>query len=347
MVRSVFSRRRVLSGIAATALAVLGAGWAPSGASAQDTDVVLGALRFTSHSAGFIAFEKGYFREEGLNVTFKFFEAAQPIAVATVSGDVDFGISGVTGGLVNLAEKDAIRIVGGVLHEEEGVDGMMIVASRSAFENGLDEVSKMKGHSFANTQAGSTWHYAVSRVAQAEGFDVSDLRMVPLQKVGAMVAALRSGQVDTMIMVPDIAKPLVESGEVKLLGWVRDSYPGYQISTMFTSTANIAERRDVVERFLRAYSRGIADFNRVMLGEGVDAAEQEAMIDMIANYVAPDKPREEAALSIRQGAMHLNEEAALDLADVRRQVEWMEAEALVDSGVDMDKLVDTSFVKTY
>jgi len=48
-------------------------------------------LRLSSSAPVFIAQDKGYFREAGLDIELKFFDAAQPIAVATTSGDVDFG----------------------------------------------------------------------------------------------------------------------------------------------------------------------------------------------------------------------------------------------------------------
>jgi NitT/TauT family transport system substrate-binding protein len=51
--------------------------------------VNIGALRFTSHSPTFIAVEKGYFKAEGIDAKIKFFQAAQPIAVAIASGDID------------------------------------------------------------------------------------------------------------------------------------------------------------------------------------------------------------------------------------------------------------------
>ena len=44
--------------------------------------ITVGALRFTSHSASFVAQERGYFADAGLDVEFKFFQAAQPMAVA-------------------------------------------------------------------------------------------------------------------------------------------------------------------------------------------------------------------------------------------------------------------------
>src|SRR5450631_4928750 len=63
----------------------------------------VGVLRLSSSAPVFIAQDKGYFRDAGLEIELKFFDAAQPIAVATTSGDIDFGITAFTAGLYNLA----------------------------------------------------------------------------------------------------------------------------------------------------------------------------------------------------------------------------------------------------
>lgn len=333
------------SALIATAFAA-GLAGTTTGLAQADDKVVVGALRFTSHSAGFIALEKGYYKEEGLDVEFAFFQAAQPIAVAVASGDVDFGIAGVTGGLMNLADKGAVKVVAGVLHEKKGVDGMVILASNKAYDAGVDSVAKMKGHSLAITQTGSTFHYMMARIAEKEGFPLSDMRLLPLQKVGSMIGALKSGQVDTMIMVPHIAKPLVKAGAAKKLGMLYD-YAEYQISTLFTSTKNTEERRDVIKRFIKAYARGIAEFNRVMLDPNADAAEKEALTKIIHKYVYNDRPYEKAAPSIQAGAMYLNEGARLHLSDVEKQVDWFKGAKLVPQSLTMEKLVDTGFVETY
>lgn len=338
-----FTRRAWLAGVTMLTAGTMTLG--ASAASANDS-VTIGALRFTSHAAGFVAFEKGYFEEEGLDVNFEFFQAAQPIAVATASGDVDFGITGVTGGLMNLAEKDAIRIVGGVLHEKKGYDGMMVMASNKAYDEGVQTVDDIKGHSVAMTQVGSTFHYMTHLIADAEGWDMADMKMVPLQKVGSMVAATKSGQTDVLIMVPHIAKALAEAGAAKEIGWLND-YAEYQISTMITSVDNIQNNPDMVKRFIRAYSKGIADMNRVYLEGGADEAEVEEMTRLIAGYVAPDQPYEKAAPSIVNGAMYLNPDMGLNKTDVAAQMQWFKDEGLVKTDLTVDQLVDDSFVETW
>ena len=337
------SRRGWLAAAAASAPLIAGRS-AP--AQGRKDKVVIGALRFTSHAAGFIALEKGYFAEEDFDVTFSFFQSAQPIAVAVASGDCDFGVAGVTGGLMNLARKNAIRVVAGVLQEKPGVDGMMIMASNKAYDAGLDSVPKIAGHSVAMSQIGSTFHYATSCVAKKCGIDMASLRMLPLQSVGGMVAALRSGVADVMIMVPDIAKPIVEASGARKLGWLCD-YSEYQVSTLFSNVANVTKRPELVRRFIRAFARGIADFDRVMLSDKADPAERESMSRMIAKYVAPDMPFARANSAIVSGAMYLNEGAAVNLTDIAEQVQWFQQERLVDFSLSMDQLVDGSFVRSF
>lgn len=120
--------------------------------------ITVGALRWTSHAASFVAYERGYFKDAGLDVEFRFFKAAQPMAIAIASGDVDFGITAISGGLINLAGKGAIKVIGGALNEEPGIDGQMILASKKAFDAGLKTPADLKGHTFGITQTGSSFH---------------------------------------------------------------------------------------------------------------------------------------------------------------------------------------------
>ena len=84
------------------AVCVVAAIGAPFGTALAAETVTVAALRFVSSGPIFIAKEKGYFAAEGLEVTLKFFDAAQPVAVAIASGDADFGATGFTAGLFNI-----------------------------------------------------------------------------------------------------------------------------------------------------------------------------------------------------------------------------------------------------
>lgn len=307
------------------------------------TRLTVGALRFTSHAASFVAFERGYFADEGFEVEFKFFQAAQPMAVAIASGDADYAVTAISGGLISLAEKGAAKVIGGALSEEAGIDGQKILASKAAFDAGLTEPSRLDGKIWAITQAGSSFHYMGAKIASAEGVSLS---YKPLQKVGAIIGALKSGQVDAWSIVPHIAKPLAGSGAVSIIGNVADYIPDYQVTTVFTSAANAANERAKTEAFLRAFSKGADDFNAALVDKtaGEDAAEE--MVRLIHKYVYTDRDYEKAKPSIVNGAMRINAGAALNMASVEDQLAWFKSEGLVKDTITMETLVDPSYVET-
>lgn len=339
--------RRKLSKLIITstlAAATLGAG----SLSVQAADkITVGALRFTSHSASFVAFERGYFKEQGLDVEFKFFQAAQPMAVAIASGDVDFGVTAISGGLINLAQKGAIKVVGGALHEEKGIDGQKILVSKKAFDEGVKTPADLKGRTYGITQAGSSFHYMAHKIAQKEGFAGSDIKVKPLQKVGAIIGALKSEQIDAWSIVPHIAKGLAKAPTVEMIGDVADYIPDYQVTTVFTSSKNAAEKKELVKKFLTAFSKGAADFNAALVDKSAGEQAGEDMVKLIHKYVYTSRPYEKAAPSIRNGAMRINENAKLNTTNVKDQLEWFQSEGLVSKDITMDMLVDPSFVETY
>lgn len=336
--------RGLLGSIALAAVAVSGSF---AGAAFANDKITVGALRFTSHAPNFIAYEKGYFKEAGLDVEFKFFQAAQPMAMAIASGDVDFGLTAISGGLISLADKGAIKVIGGALQEEEGIDGQMILASKAAVDAGVKTPADLKGKSFGVTTAGSSFHYMAHKIADKEGFDRKEIKIRPLQKVGAVIGALKTGQIDAWSIVPHIAKGLAKSPQVEAIGKVSDYVPNYQVTTVFTSTRNTSDKPELVKSFLEAYSKGAADFNAALIDKTAGEQAGEDMVKLIHKYVYADRPYEKAAPSIRNGAMRVNEGAALNIASIEDQLNWFKSEELVPADVTMDKLVDLRFVEAF
>lgn len=334
---------RKFAGAVAVGLALVSV--APAAMAADKINV--GALRFTSHSASFVAFERGYFKAQGLDVTFKFFQAAQPMAVAIASGDVDFGVTAISGGLINLAQKGAIKVVGGALHEEKGVDGQMILVSKKAYDAGVTTPAKLRGRTFGITQTGSSFHYMAHKIAQKEGFSGKEIKVKPLQKVGAIIGALKSGQIDGWSIVPHIAKALSKSPKIVSIGKIADYIPDYQVTTVFTSAKNASNKKDLVKRFLAAFAKGADDFNAALVDKTAGAKAAEDMVRLVHKYVYTSRPFAKAAPSIRNGAMRINKGAKLNVTNVSDQLKWFQAEGLVSKSITIETLVDKSFVKTY
>src|SRR5699024_691560 len=164
--------------------AMLALATAASGVAVAKDQVTIAALRFVSSGPLFVAREQGYFADEGLDAQFKFFTAAQPVAVAIASGDADFGVTAFTAGFFNIASMGALQVISAQLHEVKGFEGSAILASNEAYKNGLTTVQDLPGHSFALTTTGSSFHYMIGQIADKLGFSLDDMTPRPLPTGG-------------------------------------------------------------------------------------------------------------------------------------------------------------------
>ncbi len=337
-------RRGALAFLAgATAARIVPAAIVPAGAAEP---VRLGLLHTLSPAPFYIAQGRGYFAAEGVDVTFRFFQAAQPIAAAAVAGDIDVGVTALTGGFFNLAQAGALKVIGGALHEKHGYDGSAILVSDAAYKAGLTSVAKLAGHSFAITQYGSSFHYMIGRIADAAGFDLSSVHLRVVQTVANMLAAVQSGQVDATIAIASMARPAAATGKTHIIGWVGDIVP-YQITAVFTTADMIAHHADALHRFARGYQRGVADYRAAFLrldpsGKPIHDAATDAAIPLITKYVFTADP--DARRKIIDGVGYYDAGGALDVKDVTAQLAWFRKQGLVKGDLDAAAIINTDFL---
>ena len=329
----------------ALALPLAAAPWMAARPARAAEPLRIGLLHTLSPAPLYIAMERGYFAQEGLDASFRFFEAAQPIAAAAVSGDIDVGITALTGGFFSLAGRGTLKVIGGGLHEQRGFEGTAVLVSKKAYDAGLTTPKQLAGHSFGFTQFGSSFHYILGRIAEQEGFDLKTMTLRPLQTVGNMLAAVRTGQVDATMAVASQAKPLDASGEAKIIAWAGDIVP-YQLTAVFASSREIAAKPDRLHRFARAYQRGVADYREAFLrtegGQPVRDATTDAAIPLLQKYVFtgdPDGPRK-----IMDAVGWYDEGGRLDAKDVAAQLRWFTEQGMVKTESTAADIIDTRFI---
>ena len=115
--------------------AFLGAMALPAPAARAADKVSVSALTFVSSAPLFIAQDRGHFAKEGLEVEIKFFAAAQPVAVAVTSGDVDFGTTGLTAGLGRSSSNFCGAVSGGRRSSESASTAARSGAVSNSAEN--------------------------------------------------------------------------------------------------------------------------------------------------------------------------------------------------------------------
>ncbi|HUB96514.1 MAG TPA: ABC transporter substrate-binding protein, partial [Stellaceae bacterium] len=102
--------------------------------------IKIGVVGVTAFAPVYVAQERGYFAAEGVPAELVYFDAAAPVAVATVSGALDFGVSAVTAAFYNLAGQGELKIIAGAAHESPGFHIQAIMASKAAYAGGLKSI---------------------------------------------------------------------------------------------------------------------------------------------------------------------------------------------------------------
>lgn len=313
-------------------------------ARADDTlKATIGVLRLSSSAPVFIAQDKGYFRDAGLNIELKFFDAAQPVAVASASGAVDVGVTAFTAGLYNLAGKGALKVIAGMSRERPGYPLIGYFASNNAFAAGLREPKDLAGKRVAVTQVGSSFHYSLGLLAGKYGFKLSDTRIVPLQSLSNAAAALKGEAVDAALLPVSTARRLMDDGGAKLLGWVGDETP-WQVGAVFASPATL-KNAPLVTRLLAALARADREYHEVILAAMKDGGapideRTRPLLQIIARYT--NLPLEQVV----GNCAYVDPDGRLDVGNVDDQIKWLQAQGFVDKGFDAGDIIAKDLVTT-
>ena len=302
----------------------------------------VGVLKLSSSAPVFIAQDKGYFRDAGLDVELKFFDAAQPIAVATTSGDIDFGVTAFTAGLYNLAGKGTLKVIGGMSREKAGYPLIGYFASNKAYADGLKTPKDLAGKRIAVTQIGSSFHYSIGLLADKYGFKLAEVKVLPLQSLSNVAAALKGETVDAALLPVSAARKLMDDGGAKFLGWVGDETP-WQLGAVFASPKTL-EKKALATKFLAAIERADREYHDVILAAVTDGKAPindatRPLLEIIAKYT--NLPLEQVV----GNCAYIDSEGRLDVKNVTNQIEWLQGQGFVDKGVTVEAIIARDFVK--
>lgn len=300
------------------------------------TKVSLALLRLTSSAPLFIAMDKGFFKEEGLDIDAQWFDAAQPIAVATASGKVDVGATGITASLYNMAAKgQKLAIVADKGREEKGYSSSALIVTSDLYKNGVTSIDKLKGKRIGITQKGSTFHYMLGRLLEAKGLTLNDVEIIPLGKLSAVMAALESKQIDGCILnEPNITK-VNTAGYGKTVIQIGNVFP-YQTSAIFFSE-KFTQDKDTATRFLKAYVKACNYYYDNVIAKKSTTNFKE-IVGIIAKYTkTPEK-------DIELGLPYIDRDGKLLAEDIKTQIDWYTAHNMIQGKLDAEQIVNVQLL---
>ena len=299
--------------------------------------VKLGVLKLTSSAVLFLGVEKGYFKEFGVEPELVYFQAAQPIAVALASGDVEVGATGLTAGLYNIVAGGVrIWIVADKGREWPDHNLTALLVRKDLYDGGVRTMRELKGRKIGVTQIGSTFHYNIGRYLEKEGMAPGDVELVPLQALPALNDALAAKRVDAVATAEPFVSRLESTGAGVTIVRTGDTFP-WQIATVMYSD-RFARNRKAAVAFMKGYVKASrAYFDAVLASKSGPAFEEVVAITARYTGASPDL--------IRKGFPYQDRDGRLMPGDVGRQIAWWHAQKLVKAPVAEKDIVDESFLR--
>jgi NitT/TauT family transport system substrate-binding protein len=309
-----------------------------AGAGAEAKKVKVGILKLTSSAPVFVGVEKGFFREAGVEPELVYFQAAQPVAVALASGDVEVGATGLTAGLYNIvAGGERLWVVADKGREWPGYPLTALVVQKDGL---IQSIKDLRGKKIGITQLGSTFHYMLGNLVEQEGLTLAEVEPAPLRTLGAMAEALQTRRVDAILIPQPLAGTTVEKGFGRILHWVGDKLP-YQVAAIFYS-ARFAQDRERAVAFMKGYVRASRYYFDAVLaapdGKPARGPQYEEVVAIATRYT------EATPEVIRVGFPYQDRDARLDVPDVGRQLGWYHKVGMVTRPLVPRDLVDASFL---
>jgi NitT/TauT family transport system substrate-binding protein len=310
-------------------------------APAKAETIKIGVVQTLAVGPIFVADDRGYFRDEGLDAKIIYFDAAQPIAIAAASGDIDFGCTGMAAAFYSLAGQGVVKIIAAGNREMPGFKNAAYIASNRAYAAGFTSLKQLAGKTVAVTQFGSQLHYDLGLAAEKYKIPLKDIHIAALQTNTNVSSALAGGQTDLAVFPVTPTMALLSRNDAHLLGWVGDEAPYSQANTAFTSTKIANEKRDTVERFLRAFKRGAKDYHDAFADDQENRRNgptAEAIVAILAKYTKQKVDTIDTAIP------WLDAQLRLDAKDVRHQIEWFTEQGQVKGKVNPADIIDKRYV---
>ncbi len=205
---------------------------------------------------------RGYFKDEGLDAEIVDFQTAGAISSAVISGDIDFGVSSFNAALFNLAGKGGLKIIAGIGTEMPGFKQYGYFVGNKAYRlrpqdaSGLERPLRGSG----DIRICGALHNPCSAAEIRHSRSLS--RLMQTQTIANQLAAVLGGQADMGILHVGQIAQLEADRAGHTIAWAGE-VESYAFSGMYTSPRVIKEKREIVEKTVRALQKGAAEYNRV------------------------------------------------------------------------------------
>ncbi|WP_210492040.1 ABC transporter substrate-binding protein [Patulibacter sp. SYSU D01012] len=259
------TRTRLATGLTATAAALVLAACGgsddsssssgTSGEGGGTTKISVGVIPTADMAPLYLGIQKGFFKEEKLDVTPQQAESGAAIVPSVVAGSNQIGYSNFVSLLT--AKDKGLPVQALAPAASDGDDpekdvSQVVVKKGSAIKDAKD----LAGKTIALNSLKNLGEVVVRESVAKAGGDPDSLKFTELPYAD-MNAALEQGRVDAIWQLEPFLTSAKADGAVRILSTFVDAVPNSTLGAYFTITKYAGEHKDVVERFDRAIGKSL------------------------------------------------------------------------------------------
>ena len=323
------------------AIAVLALVAGPQPIHAQQDQVKVGINGFISDTPLFIAKEKGFFTQQGLDVTLTDMTTGGQMTAPLAAGQLDVGAGSVSVGLFN----SALRGIGSKIVADKSRiaprSTYLQLILRKGLESRVKGFSDLKGLKIGVNGKWGVQASTVNEFLKAGGLRFSDAEIVWNLSNPQQVVALTNGGIDAALNAEPAATGAIEAGSAVAFANTSQVYPDQEFSVLVYGERFIKERRAVATRFMVAYLQGVRVYNDALIDGFIKGPGAAEVIDIIArNTIVKDK-----ALLARVGSNGCDPDGKVNIEGMNKDIAIFREHKVLEGDIKAETLIDDSFAK--
>src|SRR5947209_6229763 len=215
------------------------------------TKLTVGYIPVMVDAPLYIGIEKGYFKQENLDIKLAPLAGGTDIITQTATGNFDVALGGLGVATFNaLAKNIGIKVVA-PLHSETPPVVTPLVVSKKVYDSGqIRSVADLKGKKVSINAAGSATEYWLARALEKGGLKLSDVQ-VEYIAFPDVPAALENGAIAAAMLGEPLVTQARDKGQIQVLS--DDFISGFFPTIVLYNTKFATDKKTAAQGFMNAY----------------------------------------------------------------------------------------------
>jgi NitT/TauT family transport system substrate-binding protein len=236
----------------------------------------------------YIALDRGYYQDEGLQIDLPQLGAPQVTIQALATSQINFAIANPDPSLFNAFDRNLdMKMLAALTRNKPGDHPASFMVRSDLVDSGQykspkDLVGKPVGVPALQSQ------FYVNLVMQKDGLSASDVDIKQFQQPGDLITAFASKSIDAGWTADPTVTQIVSQGLAKVVYVTGDLFTGAVGSTLAMSPNYAKDQPDAAFRFVYATMRGHVDYYHAFIAKDVDKAP---VVQILINHTPIKDPK--------------------------------------------------------